>query len=272
MTGPLDDVEYPTARGTDREGREVAVVVCSHGNERSGKVAVDCLLRADPEFTAPVRFLVGNERALTAGRRFTEGGTDLNRSYPGDPAGETYERRRAAELLDTVAGARVLDVHATHSTPTPFVTLQEVTAETVALARATGVERVVDIGHVGGALIGHVEGVALEVGPAGTPEAVAAANAHLCNFLGAVGAANFDGVETDPTLFRVEGTVGDGTEEFVGTNFQRVEVGETYAVDDGGPVRAEEPFYPVLMSDSGYDDKLGYSAVRVGSLSSVPVE
>ena len=44
------------------------------------------------------------------------------------------------------------------------------------------------------------------------------------------------------------------------------------AVDDGGPVRAEEPFYPVLMSDSGYDDKLGYSAVRVGSLSSVPVE
>lgn len=259
-----DVSEYPITVGGTTPG--FAVVACSHGDEISGKIAVDCLLRTRPRFTEPVKFLIGNEEATRRGDRFVD--EDLNRAFT-DGGDDTYERRRAAEIRRELGDCKVLDVHSTESSPTPFVTLQRLNPITKSLARATGVGRAVDISEVEGGLIGAVDGVALEVGPKGTPEAVGSAHRHLCNFLGATGIADLPASKSDPILYRVTGKIGTGDEEFVGTNFEKVAAEEVFAYRNGTPVRAETEFYPVLMSDDGYDEFLGFRAEDKGRLSEI---
>lgn len=43
-------------------------------------------------------------------------------------------------------------------------------------------------------------------------------------------------------------------------NFERVEKGCPYATINGEPQIAEEAFYPVLMSATGYASQFGYAA------------
>lgn len=49
-------------------------------------------------------------------------------------------------------------------------------------------------------------------------------------------------------------------------NFERVAAGEPYAATDGETLRADEPFYPVLLSPYGYEEQFGYKAELVGRL------
>jgi hypothetical protein len=49
-------------------------------------------------------------------------------------------------------------------------------------------------------------------------------------------------------------------------NFTRVAAGEAFAAVDGEPLRAEEPFYPVLLSPYGYETVFGYAAEGAGRL------
>jgi hypothetical protein len=42
-----------------------------------------------------------------------------------------------------------------------------------------------------------------------------------------------------------------------------------FAHRDDESLRADEPFYPVLMSTAGYDDMVGFKAERVGRLSEI---
>jgi hypothetical protein len=46
--------------------------------------------------------------------------------------------------------------------------------------------------------------------------------------------------------------------EFLATNFERVDTGETYARKQGEPLIAEQPFWPVLSSGDGHDRILWY--------------
>jgi len=46
-------------------------------------------------------------------------------------------------------------------------------------------------------------------------------------------------------------------------NFTKVEAGEAYAKSEREPVLADERFYPILMSEDGYVDALGYRGERV---------
>jgi hypothetical protein len=54
--------------------------------------------------------------------------------------------------------------------------------------------------------------------------------------------------------------------ELLAGNFERVDAGSAYAAVDGDPVVAEEPFYPVLMSEDGYERIFGYAAQRVDTI------
>ncbi|EFW94135.1 Succinylglutamate desuccinylase / Aspartoacylase family protein [Haladaptatus paucihalophilus DX253] len=251
---------------------DLAVVACLHGNERCGKTAIERVLAEKPAFSRPVRFVLANEAAIAEGVRFID--EDLNRAFPGDPEGDTHESRLAAELLPEIRDCGVLDLHSTRSHPEAFALLSRINDRTKRLARATGVARVVDISYVAGGLIDHVDGVAVECGLRGTERAERNAERVLRNFLGETGAVDALSESGDPELYRIFDAVEGADYEFVGENFVRVEEGEVFARkrgtgDTGSPgneLRADRPFYPVLMSTDGYDEMVGFRAERVGTL------
>lgn len=264
-----------------------AVVACLHGDEPCGLRAVEYVREHRRPLAEPLRLVVANERAVEAGVRAVE--TDLNRVFPGDPDGDSYESRLAAEVLDAVAGRTVLDLHSTVSAAEPFVVIGTATDRTLELAAATGTDHVVEASYLGGGLLAHVDGVAVECGYKGTDAAAGNAIRVLARFLAAVDLLDepADLVESGvppaepghelpdrattgpPTVYRIVGETGRAGDEFRGENFGHVAAGETFAVRDGEPVIAAESFYPVLMSTDGYDDKLGFRAQRVGRLPEV---
>ncbi|WP_266078563.1 M14 family metallopeptidase [Haladaptatus caseinilyticus] len=243
---------------------ELAVVACLHGNEPCGKTAIERVLAENPAFERPVRFIIANEEAVKEHVRSID--EDLNRSFPGDPDGSTHESRLAAELLSQVHGCDVLDLHSTRSHPEPFALVSRLNERTKRLARATGAARVVDVSYIAGGLIDQSNGVAVECGFRGTRRAERNAERVLRNFLGVMGALDTLSEEGDPELYRIFDVVEGSGYEFIGENFVRVETGETFARRDGEVLRAERPFYPILMSTDGYEDILGFQAERVGKL------
>jgi len=246
---------------------ELAVVSCLHGDEQCGKSAIESLLAERLTFERPVTFVVANEAAVGANVRFVD--EDLNRAFPGDPDGDTYESRLAAELMAELREKQVLDLHSTQSHPDPFALVDGLDEASARLARTTGLERLVDIGHVSGGLIGEVDGVAVECGYVGTATAARNAERVLRNFLGVTGALDVPAEESDPDVYRVTDVVEGRDFEFVGQNFQQVPEGTVFAHRDDESLRADEPFYPVLMSTGGYDEMIGFKAERVGRLSNV---
>ena len=261
------------------------VIAGMHGDEPCGLAAIEALRAAESALQEPVRVVTANEPAVERSVRYLD--TDLNRAFPGDPAGDAYEQRLAAELLDVVAGTTVLDLHSTRSCREPFAVVVDDHWE---LATATGTPHVVEAGFIGGGLLEYVDGVAVECGRLGTPTAAVNAVRITGRLLAAVGALERpavleppnasedsparDGsghtlppVGREPTGYRIDGVVSGAALEFVGENFRAVDADETFARRDGAPVTADEPFVPVLMSTDGYADKLGYRASRLGSLS-----
>jgi Succinylglutamate desuccinylase len=263
-----------------------AVVACLHGDEPCGLRAVDSVRSYRAALDGPVRVVVANERALTADSRSVD--EDLNRAFPGDPAADSHESRLAADLLDALDGLTVLDLHSTVSSPEPFAVVAHPTDRSLALAAATGTDNVVDASHLGGELLSHVDGVAVECGHQGSTAAADVAVRVTARFLSAAGllatpddlsgATHVPTGETDhgpparetlPAVFRIVEPAGEPDDVFVAENFLRVAAGEPFARRDGEPVTATESFYPVLMSTDGYADKLGYRATRVGRLGDV---
>jgi predicted deacylase len=243
------------------------VVALLHGDEPAGRRAVEAVLDADPEVRRPVAFVVANERAAERGDPWVD--EDLNRAFPGDPAGDSHESRLAAEVAEVVAGRRVLDLHTTVSAERPLAVVTGVDDRTRPLARATGVPQVADLGPVteGSMVDWHGAGVAVECGRRGTPAATANATAVIYNFLANEGVIAGDGSVGSPTHYRAFDAVEkEPAWRFVAENLVRVDRGEVYAETPDGPVAADRPFYPVLMSTDGYDDVLGFRAERVGLL------
>ena len=263
-----------------------AVVACLHGDEPCGRRAVEFLRDRAPALAEPLRLVVANERAVADDRRSVD--EDLNRAFPGDPDGDTHESRLAAEVLAAVEGTTVLDFHSTVSGPEPFAVVGRTTDRSLALAAATGTDHVVDAGYLGGGLLAHVDGVAVECGLKGSDAAAGTAVRVLARFLTAAdllsspAALLSEGDDvpappaghrlpdrgTTPELFRIVGEAGRPGDVFTGENFRRVAAGEPFARRGGEPVRADEPFSPVLMSTEGYAEKLGFRAVREGRLDS----
>lgn len=283
---------------------EHTVVAGLHGDEPGPAAAVERILAAEPDVRRPVRFVVANERALERGVRYID--DDLNRCFDRrDAASDSHERRLAAALYPYVADGAVLDLHATAATDVPHAVLDSVNATTAALARATGLDPVADLGRVtAGTMLAHgAAGVAVECGrrstlpdggsgdadrtdgavaaddtgggddpggPAGgsvDPATVERATAVISNFLAARGVLDRPFETSEPTLYEAFDAVR-GRYDFLARNFERVGVGEVYARGDGGPLRAETAFYPVLMSSEGYREQglLGFRARRVGPL------
>jgi len=248
---------------------EVAVVAAIHGDEPCGVTAVERLLAADLSVRRPVALVVANEEALEHGERFLD--ADLNRSFPGDPESEAREERLAADLADLLADCETLAIHSTRSHAEPFAVVERLDDWSRRVVPALPVASVVESGHlVEGRLFASVARlIEIEAGHQGT--AAAAENAHriALAFLSATGALPGTPLHRELPVYRLTAGIEKAPAEKYEVhveNFQEVDAGDAFASQDGTPLTAEEPFYPVLLSADGYETQFGYAAERVGTL------
>ncbi|MFB6100920.1 MAG: succinylglutamate desuccinylase/aspartoacylase family protein [Candidatus Nanohalobium sp.] len=241
---------------------EVAVVGSIHGDEPCGKKAIERFIESDFEIQKAVKLIVANEKGLDRDARYID--CDLNRCFPGDLSSENYEERIAAEILEQVRELNTLSLHSTKSYADPFAAQSVLDEGKMELISKTGV-RVVSH-HAAediGCLSEYSNTVAVECGFQGSESAAENAFRVLKNFLAAHGVIDDDFREAEPEIFRVYDTVEKPEFEFTAVNFQKVEEGDVYARDRDRVLRAEEDFYPVLMSSDGYEEILGHKAEKV---------
>jgi len=115
-----------------------------------------------------IEFLLGNPRAYERGIRFTE--SDLNASF--GVGGESYESRRASEILQEIGeNSLVVDFHSTSAATPPFAIV--VNGDMIPFAATAGLDRVVVMSYnikEGHALINFRKGMSVEVGNHDTKE------------------------------------------------------------------------------------------------------
>jgi len=260
----MDDVSPEvTVRGP---GEPVAAVVGGiHGDEPSGVRAVRRLRDADLSLRRAVAFVVANPPAVRADERYLD--ADLNRSFPGDPDGNR-EERLAAQLCEVTGDLPTLSLHATHSQPEPFALVDRRQPAAVELAAGLPVPHVVDHHEtLDGAFTACGRVVTVEAGCQRTDEAARTAKRQAEAFLRLVDALDADPTDADPEFFAVHEPVSKppgGDYELLVDNFERVPAGTTYATAAGEKLVADEPFYPVLMSECGYEDVFGYEGEKLG--------
>lgn len=140
------------------------------------------------------------------------------------------------------------------------------------LIRSTGVDVVVDPTALSrGGFTTHCQGVTVECGPKGQPEAVDNAYAVLRNFLAANGVID-EGYDysTDPELFRIFDRIDYPSEEteLHVVDFGIVREGEVFLTVDGEDIEAEQDFYPVMASDGDLGPPfVGFKAKNEGTVS-----
>ena len=260
---------------------EVSVVGAVHGDEPCGERAIERFVGAEPTVERPVKLIIANEEARSAGVRYLD--EDLNRAFPGDPDADTHEGRLAHNLAREIRGTTVLSLHSTQSYAEPFALVDEVDAVARSICPHLPMEHLVETGPFStGRLIEHAHTIEVECGLQGSEDAATNAYWILRAFLSATGVlpAPVAG-DTEPplslhrrdadevTVFRLLNQIPKAPAEayrvFV-TNFQRVAAGERVATADGETYTADTEFYPVLLSANGYDDVFGYAAERIGTL------
>ncbi len=249
----------------------IAIVGSIHGDEPCGRDGIEAVLADPPAVNQPVKFIVVNERALAAGKRYTE--IDLNRVFPGDPDSDVHEMRLAAELTEELQGCTVLSLHSTQSYDGMFALVDELSELARDVCPKLSVDAVVRTkGNNEGRLFA-VAPTAIEVecGYQGSPEAAANAEQVIREFLAALGVTDEPAPVRSESLpvFQLGGPIpkaaADAYETFV-QNFEPVAAGDPIAAADGEALYADEDFHPVLFSAEGYEDVYGYMGSHVGTL------
>jgi succinylglutamate desuccinylase len=254
---------------------EVAIVGGVHGDEPCGVRAVERLIAEPPNFTRPVVLVIANEAAVDRGVRYVE--ADLNRSFPGDPSGDTLESRLAAELGAAVGDCATLSLHATRSYGRAFGIVDELDDFARDVAPRLSLSALVESGRFDGGRIFEAvpDTVEVECGFQGSDEAADNATTVAAQFLAALDAVDPETIAVDPPasgplpVYRVRDRLAkkpaDRYEVHV-ANFEEVAAGEVFASADDRMHRAGEAFYPVLLSADGYEDQFGYAAEYLTSI------
>lgn len=102
-------------------GKTLAVFCGVHGNEKAGVYAVNKILNNIEIKTGIVYFVFANPKAIEENKRFID--KNLNRCFFDNQSGESYEEKRAKDLIKILElSDALLDVHASNSPETiPFV-------------------------------------------------------------------------------------------------------------------------------------------------------
>ncbi|MFC3477228.1 M14 family metallopeptidase [Halobacterium litoreum] len=260
-----DDVHIDTTVLGDGDP-DLAVVGGVHGDEPSGPRAIQHVLDRDPELQRPVKFVLANPAAAVAHRRYLD--ADMNRVFPGDPGSEDRERRLAAELKAELADCLTLSIHSTHSSVEPLAFVSGSNPDAQAVASQLPVSNVVNHDPAVDGAFTSCEGVVtVEAGRQLTENATTNATKMVRAFLRLTDALPEEPPESDPDFYTAESVAEKPEEEdaqLLAQNFERVEAGETYAETTDEEFVADESFYPILMSETGYDDIFGYRGAFVG--------
>lgn len=250
---------------------ELAVVGSVHGDEPTGVRAMFRVLEASPTFERAVKFIVANPPAAVAHRRYLD--EDMNRVFPGSPDAEARERRLAAQLLAETEGCTILSIHTTHATTEPVAFVTSGHPRSLEIAARLPLDYVVNERPIVDSAFSSAEGVvSVEAGKPEKVNATGTAVEIIRAFLRMTGAfhepsATDSNSEYFTTYDTVEKPADADSCELLVENFERVEAGTTYAKVDDETLVAEEPFVPVLVSETGYDDIFGYRGrVVAGSL------
>lgn len=255
---------------------EYAVIGAVHGDEPCGARAIEGLLDDPPAVEKPVKLIIVNEAALAQNCRYID--EDLNRAFPGSRDAPTHEGRIAHDLLTEVRDCVTLSLHSTQSHAKPFAIVHEVDALAEGIVPYLSIDALVEATDLTEGRLGeHATVIEVECGIQGSDAAAANAERVAREFLGAVGVTEDPNqpVREDPVpIYRLTEEIpkrASGTHEVLVQNFERVAEGDVYATTDGEPFRADQPFYPVLLSPYGYEDVFGYAADLVGRLGDATV-
>jgi hypothetical protein len=191
--------------------------------------------------------------------------------FPGDLSAPEHERRLAADLLAAIEGCLTLGFHSTVSFEEPFGTLAAPDPEKAAVMRALPLDYAADFtGLVEGRSVTLPRFVNVEAGYQGSRAAADNAYDCLLAFLRHTGVLPGDPEPTPTTRYRVQGAIEKepGRSYTVrARNFSRVAAGEPFAeADDGTVLRADRPFWPVLLSADGHPRLLGYRSEAAGPM------
>ncbi|WP_232686269.1 succinylglutamate desuccinylase/aspartoacylase domain-containing protein [Halobacterium zhouii] len=246
---------------------DLAVVGGIHGDEPSGVRAIRHVLDTEPDLERAVKFVVANPPAGVAHRRYLD--VDMNRVFPGDPDSPDRERRLAAQLADEIGGSIVLSLHSTHSSTNPIAFVSGKHPDAQAVAARLPVEHVVNHDPVvDGAFTSCKRVVSVEVGRQLTDAATTNATKLVRSFLRMTDALPDEPTTGSPDFHTLTGSVEKPADaedpQLLVDNFREVSEGTTYATTSDAEFVADDSFYPILMSETGYDHIFGYRGRRAG--------
>lgn len=248
---------------------QLAIVGAIHGDEPCGAQAIETLLAAEPDVDRPVKLITANERALTQDERYVD--VDMNRVFPGSPTADAHEQQLAAQLLDELRGCLTLSLHSTHSDERPFAIVNDVSPLAMDICPYLSVTGLVETGDlIENTLVHHTPVIEIECGFQGTEQAATNAVQLVHEFLAVTGALSAPSVEQHPLgIYQLTKQLPkERTKQcdVLVENFEPVSPGTPYATVESQAVVADQPFYPVLMSATGYESQFGYAAELVGTL------
>lgn len=249
---------------------EISIVGGIHGDEPCGVRAIERLLADRSPLSEAVKLIVANEAAIEAGVRYVD--ADLNRAFDEPHENADHEYGLARRLAAEVRGTTVLSIHSTRSHADPFAISAGILPHVHRLVPHLSVDALVDTSvAVNGRLFETAADVIeVEAGLQGSDAAAENAYRLAREFLTAEGALPGDTVPSELPLFSLTGTIEKppATSYDVFTpNFARVEAGEAFASADDRLLRAEEPFWPVLLSAEGYRTIFGFESQKGGTVS-----
>ena len=154
-------------------GKTLAVFCGVHGNEKAGVFAVEKILKNIELTRGAVYFVFANPEAVKKNVRFVD--KNLNRCFFDDQSGETYEEKRAIELMSLLDECdALLDIHASNNKETTPFAITDNGAEVVSnmdfTIVATGFNKIEPGGTDGYMKRKNTIGICLECGYSGESE------------------------------------------------------------------------------------------------------
>ena len=122
--------------------KKILIISALHGNETFSVNVLDSLTRKLATEKHNYKWIIGNPRAAKLHTRFTQ--SDLNRVAPGNKDSNTYEEKRAAELIEmSKKHSLILDIHGTDAKTGIFTLITNPTIENFLLSAVLPISKVV---------------------------------------------------------------------------------------------------------------------------------
>lgn len=233
----------------------IAVVCCSHGNERYG-------IEVGKKLHLP--FFLANKRAFEANKRFID--ADLNRSFPGNINGNKEEKIACHLLQKLKKFDYVIDLHSSSNSCPLFGIITSPNKEKIEFAKRLGLKKLIimpEFFGTGKSLIDFVKcGISLEIGPHKREENIKEVKEAIDNLIS--NKYTTDNLE----IFEIFSTVkkqSDDDSIFI-ENFKEVKKGEIIAQGKDNKQFAEFDFIPVFVNEEAYKGILCLAAKRIKNI------